>query len=477
MPLHRLVVSFALLTALPAFSQSMPDMPGMQSKPVANAPTQMSGTMSMAPPNNFIEAQLQHTSSGTTQEPPSTPMHMLMLERGGWQLMLHGTAFLADTQQHTTQSPSVPPSCPACAIPNRRGTGKLFSTNWIMPMAQRRLGPGQLTLRTMLTLEPVTISHGYYPELFQQGETANGKPILDGQHPHDFVMELAALYDIRLGRNALISLYAAPVGDPAIGPTAYPHRESASEDPIAALGHHQQDSTHIAFNVITASVTYKTVRVEGSGFHGAEPTEARWHLSPSPNGHAVDSYSSRLTWVPSRNWAAQYSIAHITQPEQLRPNEDQRRQTASVMYTRAMGAHHDTTSMPGMDMGSPATGSLAITALWGQARALQAATTENSYLVEVLLHQHRNAYWTRIELAGRSSELLNQPSLSANESPAGHVAALTLGYDRRFQVTHLLSAAPGVQLTMYCSSDPLASTYGRSPFGAVAFIHFRLGTL
>ena len=58
---------------------------------------------------------------------------------------------------------------------------------------------GQLTLRTMLSLEPATVTQRFYPLLFQQGETAFGRPINDGQHPHDFIMELAALYDLRLG--------------------------------------------------------------------------------------------------------------------------------------------------------------------------------------------------------------------------------------------------------------------------------------
>ena len=67
-------------------------------------------------------------------------------------------------------------------------------------MAQRELGPGQLTLRAMFSLEPATITGERYPLLFQQGETAYGVPIADGQHPHDFFMEIAGLYDIHLGR-------------------------------------------------------------------------------------------------------------------------------------------------------------------------------------------------------------------------------------------------------------------------------------
>ena len=413
--------------------------------------------MDMQQPQTLDQAVLAHTSSGTTVEPPSTPVSMLMRQHANWTLMLHASAFVSDIQQQAQSSP---------------GGDKLFSTNWIMPMAQRKLGSGELTLRTMLSLEPATITGRFYPELFQQGETAYNKPIVDGQHPHDFVMELAALYDLRLASHALLSLYAAPVGDPAIGPTAYPHRITASEDPIAALGHHQQDSTHIAFNVVTAGLTYRTMRLEASGFHGAEPTEARWHFQPSPNGVTPDSYSTRLTWVPTANISAQYSIAHLTGPESLVPRDNETRQTASVTINRPIGAHHDTTGMPGMDMATPATGNWSTTLLWGQAKALPTNLIANSWLLESLLTQRRNSYWTRIEVAARTSELLiPAPPV---ETIVGHVQAYTLGYDRDYRIGPHLHAAPGAQFTLYRAPDQLAPIYGRTPFGAVAFIRFRL---
>ena len=451
---------------------SMPDMPGME-----RSVGHQNMTMPMMSAHSLRDAVLNHSASGTTVEPPSTPMPMLMSQRGPWMWMLHGVGFLADTHQHAADRPAGPgvEQCAAlglaCAPPAlRRGSDKLFSTNWIMPMAMRDLGPGRLTLRAMLTLEPATITGQQYPELFQQGETAIGKPIVDGQHPHDFVMELAAMYDWRTSERTLLSIYAAPVGDPAVGPTAYPHRLSASENPIAALGHHQQDSTHIAFNVLTAGFTWRWLRVEQSGFHGAEPTEARWHLEPSPNGHAVDSYSSRVTFVPSANWSAQYSWAHITAPEALYPHEDQGRQTASVMYNRPSGA--------GDGMGSH-TGNFSATALWGRTRSLGGSSKENSYLAEALLQFHAKHYiWTRLENAGRSNELLLTPGSSLPrgfaEAPIGHVAAYTLGYDRDvFTRAHLL-AAPGVQFTSYSTPAALRSTYGAHPFGIVAFVRFRL---
>lgn len=448
MPRTLAVVLFALI-ALPAISQAQQhDMSGMNMSPTS--------MKTMHQPSTFIEAELHHASSGTSAEPASTPTPMLMSHHGPWMLMLHGTASISYTQQHTA--------------PGQRGGDKLFSTNWLMPMAMRHLGPGQLTLRAMFSLEPATVSGRQYPELFQQGETAFGRPIIDGQHPHNFFMEVAALYDIPLGRQALLSFYAAPIGDPAIGPTAYPHRLSASEDPIAALGHHQEDSTHIAYNVFTAGITWRSLRFEESGFHGGEPTEQRWGFQPSPNGHAIDSYSSRVTFSPSPNWSAQYSIAHIVSPEALYPGEDQQRQTASIMYNRPFGSiGHD----------SVHSGNWSSTLLWGRTRSLSDNGKENSYLAESLLKfSGRNYLWTRVEDAGRSNELLIAPGTplppNFEESPIGHVQAYSFGYDRDFRIAPHLLAAPGAQFTSYTAPQALVPTYGHHPFGLVTFIRLRV---
>lgn len=434
----------------------------------------------------LIETIQQHATSGTSVEPASTPAPMLMTEQHGWRLMLHGEGFAADTQQQA-RSPC-----------NRDA---FFSSNWLMPMAQYPVGKrGEFTARAMFSLEPATIRRGDYPELFQQGETANGAPIVDGQHPHDFVMELAALYDLKLSKNTLLSLYAAPIGDPAVGPTAYPHRLSASEDPIAALGHHQEDSTHIAFNVLTGGVAYRWVRVELSGFHGAEPTEARWHFQPSPNGHAIDSAATRVTISPTSDWTGQYSIAHIASPEALYPGEDQQRQTASVMYHRSFrsrltpgmpGTRMDHgADMPGMNMssGAPAnamkmtpepTADLATTMVWGRTRSLTDGSKENSYLAEARLRFATTNYvWTRLENAARTNELLLTPGASMpsgfSEAPIGHVAAYTLGYDHDFAWGPHLLAAPGAQVTVYRTPDALRVAYGATPTAEQVFIRFRL---
>jgi hypothetical protein len=406
--------------------ESMPAMPGMQHGEHQQAVT-------------FIDEILHHATAGTSAQPNSTVEPMIMGGWGKWLLMFHGTAFQNTLQQS-----------------GPRSYDKVFSTNWFMPMAQRQIGRGQLTLRTMLSLEPATVTSRYYPLPFQQGETAFGRPINDGQHPHDFIMELAALYDLRLGVNGLLSLYAAPVGDPAIGPSAYAHRASASEDPVATLGHHLQDSTHIANDVVTAGFTYKMARIEASGFHGREPDEFRWNIDSG----AIDSWSTRLTVQPGQNWSAQYSFAHLTSPEGLHPDEDVQRMTASVTYNRPL-----------------ARGSWASTLLWGRNRVLGSGQVFNGYLAESTFQfAERNRIWGRIENVDRTTELL----LGKQAEPPGfdeqflaRIQAYTIGYDREVPLVRGLSTALGAQVMLYGKPDFLTPIYGQHPAGVIVFVRIR----
>src|ERR1039458_6700107 len=245
--------------------------------------------------------------------------------------MLMGQAFVVDTQQS-----------------GPRGGDKFYSTNWFMASAEHRLGRGSFMIQTMLSLEPATVTAREYPELFQTGETAFGKAIADGQHPHNFVMGLGITYARPLAPDTRLQLYYAPVGDPALGPVAYPHRASAAELPEAALSHHWQDSTHIANDVVTVAIKHKIVRLEASGFYGTEPGENRWTIGYGP----INSWATRLSLFPSKNWMGQFSVGRLDHPER-QENGDVIRTTASLHYSRPMardtwsssviwGRNHDT---------------------------------------------------------------------------------------------------------------------------------------
>jgi hypothetical protein len=446
-------LAFLILPLLGARAQTPPGAPTGASAPAGQpsaSPTagMDSGLDTMAPgmdmgrnmgPPSLIEQLEQHATAGTDAEASSTPIKMLTFVRGGWTMMLHGEAFLNEIQQT-----------------GPRGADKLFSTNWIMAMLQHRSGKNEVTFRTMLSLEPATITGRFYPELFEQGETAFGRPIVDGQHPHDFFMELAALYDYRPSDRTLISLYVAPMGDPALGPLAYPHRASASEDPLAPLGHHLQDSTHIASDVITAGLAYGKFHWEASGFHGREPDELRWNV----NHGKIDSWSTRATINPSVDWSFQFSIGRLHSPEALQPADDVRRMTASVLYNRPLGK-----------------GNWASMLLWGRNQSLLDGNVGNSYLAESTLRFKRsNAVWTRIENVDRTNELV----LGANPLPPGfveryftRVQAYSVGYDRDLAHWLHVATAIGGEFSWYGVPADLDSIYGSHPCGVVLFLRLR----
>jgi hypothetical protein len=426
-----LLVSITLSCASVAQETShqmpMPSMSGMDN----NNPTLQTSSM--------IEVLEQHATSGTDIEPISTPKEMLMHQCGGWMLMFHGEAFINELQQT-----------------GPRGGDKFFSTNWFMPMAQRSMGHGVLTLRSMLSLEPATVSDRRYPELFQQGETAYGRPIIDAQHPHDFFMELAAIYDYNINEHTAISFYAAPVGDPAMGPPAYPHRASALEDPLAPLGHHLEDSTHISDDVVTVGITYRHLRLEGSGFHGREPDEYRWDVDSGK----IDSWSTRLTFMPRQNWTFQYSIGELSGPEGLFPDESVRRMTASLIYNRPLGR-----------------GNWASMVLWGRNQNLQNRNVGNAFLLESTLRfLDKNSIWMRAENVDRTTELLSSGSAlpaTSVDSYFTRIQAYTAGYERNIGRIPHLSTARGGQLTWHGVPDLLRKGYGAHPIGGLIFLRFR----
>ena len=170
------------------------------------------------------------------------------VDEGGWELMAHGAIFVDYNQQG-----------------GPRGEGKAESVNWGMLMEQHELGTGTILFRQMFSAESLTSPHPGFPELFQTGETYHGEPLVDHQHPHNVFAELAALYTLPLTEKVSWELYGGPSAEPALGPVTYLHRASASELPLAPLGHHLQDSTHTSFGVVTTGFVIDRVKLEGFG--------------------------------------------------------------------------------------------------------------------------------------------------------------------------------------------------------------------
>lgn len=371
--------------------------------------------MTMPMQHDAVQQFLMNQASGTSTNPASADMPMQMTSAGDWTLMLHGAGFLS-----------------AIDATGPRGDDAVTSQNWLMGMADRPLAGGHLLLRAMLSLEPAVMGKRGYPELFQTGETANGRALVDRQHPHDFFMELAAEFAIDLGEHTTGYVYAAPMGDPSLGPVAYPHRASALELPQATLAHHLEDSTHIAGSVITIGAKRDAFGLAVSAFHGEEPDENRWDVE----GGKLDSWAVRGTWDPSPNVTAQLSTGHLVHPEALEEGDVQRT-TASI-------AHH--LALPG--------GELATSVIWGHNDRSHGHST-NGFTAE--------ANWRFLEsnfLTARG-EIVDKDELFADAHAVFRVRALTAGYTKDVFRSNTLLGAIGGNVTVYGIPAELREPYGR----------------
>jgi len=380
--------------------------------------------------------------SGTAWQPSSAPMYMQHWNKNDWLLMFHYNVFVDVNHQG-----------------GPRGVTKFESANWFMPMAYHKLGNGTLQLRAMFSAEPFTFPPGGSPLLFQTGETYKGQPLIDKQHPHDLFMELSAQYTYPLGDRATWFTYFGYPGEPALGPVAFMHRASASENPSAALAHHLQDSTHISFGVLTTGFTYRWFKLEGSIFNGREPDENRYDF----DAHKWNSRSARLWFMPNRNWALQVSHGFLRSPENQEPEVDVRRTTASLQYNRKFDR-----------------GNWASTFVWGRNHVSghdDGIINLNSYTAESTVQfLDKNYLYTRLELVDKDDLL--RPSDRAllgivQHHPVFRIGAYTFGGARDVWNTNKVSIALGGDLTFYSKSAILDPIYGDNPFSWKLFVRLR----
>ncbi len=381
-------------------------------------------------------------ASGTASQPSSAPMYMHHWTKNDWLLMLHYNVFVNVNAQG-----------------GPRGVTKFESANWFMPMAFRKLGRGTLQLRGMFSAEPFTFPPGGSPLLFQTGETYKGQPIIDRQHPHDLFMELSAQYTHPLGERGTWFTYFGYPGEPALGPVAFMHRASASENSAASLAHHLQDSTHITFGVLTTGFTYRWFKLEGSIFNGREPDENRYDF----DAHKWNSRAARLWFMPNRNWALQVSHGFLRSPEGNEPEVDVRRTTASLQYNRKFKR-----------------GNWASAFVWGRNHVSghhDGIINLNSYVAESTVQfLDKNYLYTRLELVDKD-DLLRPSDRAllgiAQHHPVFRIGAFTFGGARDVWNTDKVSLAVGGDVTFYAKPAILDGIYGDKPVSWKVFLRLR----
>jgi len=377
---------------------------------------------------------MERMGSGTTWIPDAVPLPARHWMTGPWLVMLHGFGFV----QYDAQA-------------GPRGDEQFGSLNWAMLMASRDLLGGRFQARTMLSLDPATVTTRGYPLLLQSGETYQTQPLVDRQHPHDFWMELAVMYERAFSSTLGASLYAAPSGEPALGPVAFMHRPSAMDNLTAPLGHHWQDATHISFGVLTAGIFGHHWKLEGSLFNGREPNEERWGFDPI----RLDSYSGRLSAHLDSNWTVSAGYGYLKDPEALHPGESVHRMTAAVLQGRKIRGG----------------GQLATAIVWGANR--RSGVTTHSALVESeAVLDPRNTALARLEFAQKTAEDLVLGTFAPETRFT--ITAISTGYIREVLRGTATTLGVGVQATANFVPSALEPFYGsRTLLGGMVFIRLR----
>jgi hypothetical protein len=369
--------------------------------------------------------------SGTARNPGADgAMHGVHVMAGDWMVMLHGYAWGVYTDQG-----------------GPRGAKEAFVESMAMVSAARGFGGVRVQLRSMLSLEPAMGAQGY-PNLFATGETADGRTqLVDRQHPHDLFMELSGRVDMDAGAGSVF-LYGGPVAEPALGPSAFMHRASAMYEPLAPITHHWFDSTHISYGVVTAGYATPHWQLEASAFRGREPDQYRWDIErPS-----LDSWSVRATWTPSPVWALQVSHGRLKSPEQLEPDRDESRTTASVQY-----AGHGVSALLG----------------WSDKHALPGRSL-TAWLAEANWDVDRHH-----TLFARAEDVANDELFPKLADPLHdrtfRIGKLEGGYAYRMPFVGPFTLALGGAVGVYAKPAALDVAYGRFPLSFSLFAKVSLG--
>lgn len=399
------------------------------------SPSPGEGAMAPMPMQGmFGPYAMTREASGTSWQPESSPHQGAHAMLGDWMAMAHGFATVAygDPGSHRVEE-------------------DVFGESMLMLMAQRPLGPGTFGVRNMLSLDPLTMGREGYPLLLQTGETPNGQdPLIDRQHPHDFFMELASSYSLPVGDESAAFVYVGLPGEPALGPPTFMHRFSGMDNPEAPITHHWLDSTHITFGVATLGYMWRGYKVEGSIFTGREPDESRWDFDQP----RFDSYATRLSYNPTKDWALQVSYGHLDSPEQLEPEVDTHRFTTSATYhVPGEGYHWQTTAALGYNINEPG-------------RSLPGLLLESSVNIA-----QTHTIFGRAE-AVRKDELFQEGKPLHGE--AFTIGRLSVGYIYDFPACRQVRWGLGTSGSMALIPDDLQETYGTLPLSWLVFARVKL---
>jgi hypothetical protein len=220
---------------------------------------------------------------------------------------------------------------------------------------------------------------------------------------------------------------------------------------MAPISHHWLDSSHVSFGVVTGALYGRRWKAESSVFNGREPDDRRYGLELAP----LDSYSGRLSLLPSSRWALQVSAGHLKDAE-ARPDGTRQtvnRMTASATYQRLVNNRV-----------------WATTIAWGRNDETSQATS--AFLAETSAETSpRDLWFGRLEAVGKTATDLALPFPGAAVFTVGKA---DVGYTRWLAEGHGVRTGIGGSVGVSLVPAALRSFYGgRSPLELTVFLTIR----
>ena len=346
----------------------------------------------------------------------------------GWRGSLDGTVFLQYARTFDT-----------------RGAYQFGSVNRVMFEARGPWAGGTLRAHVMGSAEPLTLGDRGAPQLLQVAFTSDGKTITDHAHPSPWIMELAGSYE-RMISSATVSLFAAAIGEPALGPPVYLHRASAEANPVVPLAHHAQDETHSSFGVVTLGVHWRGLRLETSAFNDRLPVEPSTVFSY--RGARLDAYSARATVAAGGKWSVFGYYGYVPATSGGHVHDSQHRVGTGAMFTDSMWA---------------------VTLVYGFNDPLGSGGPQQTLLAEAERHwSDRDVVFARAEYVQRTAQEL---SLVGSVNAIQDVSAVQVGYGRTVARRAGIAARLGASGTINIVPPQLEAFYGgRTPMAVAAYL-------
>ncbi len=166
-----------------------------------------------------------------------------------------------------------------------------------------------------------------------------------------------------------------------------------------------------------------------------------------------DSYSARLSYNPSKEWALQVSDGYIHSPEEIEPQQNVNRFTASAIHTKMLG--NDSY--------------IVTTLVYGQNHYSDNGKTQPSVLLENTFQLGKAAIYGRYEFVQKGAEELDMHDAYPT-NPNFNINAITLGTNRMLGSFKNTNITGGIQATANFSPSALKPIYGAVPVGFEVYL-------